>query len=186
MISNSQIYTCTYHHRIFQNYHRWSNRQIEYVNTYDLVDTTNWIDRNYLGLSYSSNGKTVEEKSDTAGYIHDFNLLPGNSVNLQTTCYVLAPEYLEDVSSKTEYAVKGDYNCFMSHIISKLHALGDECNILDAVSSYTFSMIHEEALYTQYKNSTNKNFEKTYKDKGVLYSTNKTIRDNEGYKEIYN
>ena len=163
----------------------FKDAEIEYVNTYDLIDTTNWIDRNYLGLSYSSNGKTVEEKSDTAGYIHDFNLLPGNSVNLQTTCYVLAPEYLEDVSSKTEYAVKGDYNCFMSHIISKLHALGDECNILDAVSSYTCSMIHEEALYTQYKNSTNKNFEKTYKDKGVLYSTNKTIRDNEGYKEIY-
>lgn len=163
----------------------FKDAEFEYINTYDSEDTTNWVDRNYLGLSFTSGGEKIEEKPDVEGYIYDFNLAPDNGVNLQTPCYVLSPDYLETVSNKKEYALKSDYTCKMSHIISKLHAFGDERNIVDAVSSATFSILHEEGIYNHCKKSINEDYTNIYKNNAILYSTNNTLRNNEGYKNIY-
>lgn len=163
----------------------FKDAEIEYINTYNSVDTSNWVDRNYLGLSFTSGGEKIEEKPDVEGYIYDFNLAPDNGVNLQTPCYVLSPDYLENVSKKEKYAVKGDYTCRMSHIMSKLHAFGDERNVSDAICSAAFSILHEEGIYKYCMDTINNDYTDIYKNNAILYSTNNTLRNNEGYKNIY-
>ncbi len=157
----------------------------EYINSYGVVDSSSWINKNYLGNSFTSDGKTVEEKGDEDGYIHDFNLNKSDNLNLLRQYYILAPEYLENVSQKDEYAKWGDYTCGYTQAISKLHAFGDERNVMDALTSFGLSWVYEEGVYKKYKNSTNEDYDAIYKSNGVLYSTDKITRTNENYKEIY-
>ena len=158
----------------------------EYVNSYDIEDSSSWINKNYLGKSFTTDGKTVEEKkTDEGGYIYDFNLKKKDDSDLLKQYYILAPEYLEDVSQKSKYAKWEDYTCAYSQVISKLHAFGDERNIMDAVTLFGLSWGYEEGVYKAYEAKENKEYTGVYGNIRALYSTDKTLRTNEKYKEVY-
>ena len=97
----------------------------------------------------------------------------------------MAPEYLEDVSKKSKYAKWEDYTCAYSQVISKLHAFGDERNIMDAVTLFGLSWGYEEGVYKTYEAKANKEYTGAYGNIRALYSTDKTLRTNEKYKEVY-
>lgn len=162
----------------------FTNPTIEYIDYSDEVDCSTWEERNYLGLSFSSKGETDEEEvRNQDGYIYNFN--KNTTDSLPKSCYVLAPEFLEDVSSKEKYAKWGDYTCAFSEIIAKFHAFGDERSVFDALASLAVSAVHEESVYAKFLLESNNDFKDRFKDNRVLYSTNMELRTNKGYETIF-
>ncbi len=169
----------------------FNDAEIEYVESYQKNDTSDWNYANYLGkleFKKDDNNKSKEEKENinsSLDYILNFN--NNNDVSPKQNCYVLAPEYLEDTGDDTlreAYSSIGDYTTILTGLMNAFGYLAYERNILDTAVSFSRGMADEYIHYANWIWKRNDKFKKTYPGKS-LYSTNKTARNNDEYRKLY-
>lgn len=170
----------------------FTDAEIEYVESYQQNDTSDWNYGNYLGkLEFKQQNKEASDEEKNAinaklDYISNFN--NNNSVAPKQNCYVLAPEYLEDAGKDTvrdDFSNYGDYTTVFTGLMNAFGYLAYERNCLDALASLASGMADEYLHYKAWRDERNNEFNATYRGK-YLYSTNKIVRNNDEYKTLYN
>lgn len=145
--------------------------EIEFINSYETLDNSNWVDLDYLDQQ-----KTEESK--------ETNSSDEKNIKIKSNCYVLAPEYLENLEDRGNYAEWGDYTCWFTGVNNFLHALENERTISDSVVSASVQESVTNGHIGYFVNKTNKNYQNVYGNTKLLYSNGN--RTNDIYKKIYN
>lgn len=166
-----------------------TNAEIEYVDSYVENDISDWNYGNYLGkleLKKEHNDNEKEKEDNIKlDYINNFNNTEEKS--LKQNYYVLAPEYLEDtglVTKRDDFSNMGDYTTIFTGLSNAFGYIANERNILDAAASFAKGMSDEYIHYGYWVDSKNKKVKGIFGEK-YLYSTNKTVRNNDAYKMLY-
>lgn len=147
---------------------------IEYIESYNESDETNWVDRNYLLGSENYNEAVTENKK------------------LNTAFGVLAPEYLEKIEID-EYSTWDDFTHPFSEVCTVLRAMALERTLKDSLmtAGAVISINNSHyGLFVWYFNSV---FNHKYPKDMLLYSSgemtreeeNDIVRDNKGYQCLY-
>lgn len=180
----------------------FKNNTLEYLDCFDELDKSDWLDNNYLGklqyrASYDNDTEKPEqnkdeeaeeekakEKLDYISNIKDVNK------SLYQNFYVLAPEYLEEINfSRGNFCCLGDYTSYFTAPANLLGAFANERTSIDASVSCAKLAADKGVLYAHYIASNNKKFNDKYRKDNPknanLYSTRDAKRNNSEYNALY-
>ena len=189
--------------------------EAEYIQTYNKEDITNWIEPDYLGRfkttdlvkindDDSREEKKKKEKENNGklekfDYIKNFNKsTDSDESNLYSSCYVLSPEYLENLEQNSDYrgdyAKVDDYYALFSEITTAIRTFAVEGPISDCVASIANFEADRWIHINHWIKATNNAFDEKFKyvyrkDKEPIkrtYLYADSTRDNKNYQDIYN
>ena len=189
--------------------------EAEYIQTYNKEDKTNWIEPDYLGrfkttglleiTDADSNDEKKRKKEENKKQIEKFDYIKtfnepisNEESNLYSNCYVLAPEYLEDLKQNSEYrgeyATKDDYFAWFSEITTAIRTFAVEGQISDCVASIANFEADRWIHINHWIKGINDSFDDKFKyiyrnnntdiERTYLYADN--TRNNKNYQDIYN
>lgn len=165
------------------------NTETEIIDSYFETDESNWVDPDYLG----------KLKDKGVDYKENFNSTATKETsNLYSSCYVLAPEYLENIKEveRKDYAVLGDYMCWFSEVAASLRAFEENGAVSDSLVA-TAKYIADRVLHiNHFKDGVNKDYENKFRyiykkegdetikeERSYLYADEQRKKIN--YQEIY-
>ena len=165
------------------------NTETEIIDSYFETDESNWVDPDYLG----------KLKDKGVDYKENFNSTAiKETSNLYSSCYVLAPEYLENIKEveRKDYAVLGDYMCWFSEVAASLRAFEENGAVSDSLVA-TAKYIADRVLHiNHFKDGVNKDYENKFRyiykkegdetikeERSYLYADEQRKKIN--YQEIY-
>ena len=157
----------------------------EFIQTYNTEDTTNWVEPDYLG----------KLKNKDCDYLDDFNKPIGNeNSNINSSCLVLAPEYLENINEangqRGKYVEEDEYFTNFSAVANTFRSFCTKKTMSDAIVS-TITSILDESLHigkwvTGYNNDYKEKFNVVEDSSEANYLYADATRTNAIYKDIYN
>ncbi len=144
---------------------KFSTNEVEYIDSYEESDESNWLDKNYLSgnsASYSKNGE--------GSAVYSYN-------------GVYAPEFFEKIE-KDEFTNRDDYTNLFNDVSTAVRNVLLNKTISDAIISTGISTLLTEGSNLYTIKEENEKFKEKF-PKGTLYSSNIKTRDSKGYKDLY-
>lgn len=157
----------------------------EFIQTYNTDDTTNWVEPDYLG----------KLKNKDSNYLEDFNKpIENENSNINSSCLVLAPEYLENINEangkRGKYVEEEEYFTNFGVVANVFRSLCEKKTMSDALFSTSMSIIDETMHIGKWVLGYNNDYKDKFNvvedssEKNYLYADD--TRTNAIYKDIYN